>query len=266
VSRSGDVNAEDNINNFDFFRASEALTTTWKVEVVPHQLIRETTEIQTTGSGGFGTSSVQRKTFFDKADTIKINATSGRTVVEGKIPLWELPAGKFAPVIVLQTKRGAYQTYRVPYQGDDANKQLRGPELPAWFAGILDLFGVAAGVVSTQGRLEEALKDYVPESTWVPLPAFSATITVDKEEDGNGAELDLGYLDYTYELAMSEEIGQDSPGVGLLAMGPGIIGAETEVKGTLKVSGRDVETSLTIAGTLTTKPTGRRSPRSAAPP
>lgn len=319
VSRSGDVKAEDDLNTFDFFAAREALTTTWKVEVVPHQLsvalpgfdnpdgtpgesvtvsgpdaivaayliderrfqkdgfvggtdpleneelfdippddepaqlagllatIRETTKIQGQQNGFTFSTKKQRRVFVDPADTIAINNETGRTVVTGTMPIWDLPPGEFDPVIVLETQRGAYRVYDVPYEGADANKRLRGPELPPWFAGILDLLGIASGVASTQGRLEESFKEYVPEGSFIPLPDFSATVTVDKEND----DVDEGYLQYAFTLAMEQEVGQDSKADGLLALGTGLIGAKTKVEGKLTTDGKANATAFTLSGSIT---------------
>lgn len=319
VSRSGDVNAEDGIDTYGFFAAKEALTTTWKVEAIPHELnvtlpgydtsvgaplgdetltgpdaivaayliderrfqkdgfvggtdplenetvfdiptddnptelaqlvtaIRDATALQGEQVGFTFSASKQRRIFVDQADTITIDNDSGRTVVTGSMPIWELPPGEFDPVIVLETQRGAFRVYDVPYEGDDANKRLRGPELPPWFANVLDLLGIASGVASTQGRLEEAMKDYVPEGSFIPLPDFSATVTVDKEDE----EVDEGFLQYAFTLAMAQEIGQDSKAEGLLGLGPGIIGAETKVEGKLATDGKTNSTSFTVTGSIT---------------
>ncbi|GAB5559240.1 MAG: hypothetical protein SynsKO_08870 [Synoicihabitans sp.] len=319
VSRSGNVEAEKGINNFDFFAAKEALTTSWKVEADPYQLnvslpsyaggdgaygepetlagpdnivaayliderrfqkdgftgttdplenetvfaipaddepaelgklialIKDATQLQSDSGGSSGATTRQRRVFVDPADKIEIDATTGRTTVTGSFALWDLPPGEFDPVIVLETQRGAYKVYDVPYQNNDANKRLRGPNLPPWFANILDLLGVASGVASTQGRVQEALKDYVPEDNFVPLPDFSMNIEVDKEDP----EVDEGYLNYSLALAVTQEIGQESKGEGIIAMGPGIVGAKTKVEGKLGTNGKDGTIEFTIGGSIT---------------
>lgn len=324
VSRAGNVKLEESINNFDFFSAKEALTTTWTVEVTPHELnitlpgfdissdvpatdetltgpdaivaayliderrfnqdgfvggaikagdenddelfvipagdepkdlaellktINSATQVQGEQVGAFVSTSLQRRVFVDPAETIKINAETGRTVVTGSFPLWDIPAGAFEPVIVLKTQRGAFQVHKVSYTGENVDKQLTGPELPPWFANLLDLFGIASGVASTQNRVKEALKDYVPEDKFVPLPDFSMNITVDKDagkEAGNE-----GYLKYAVSLGMGEQIGQDSKADGLLAYGPGFLGAKISAKGELTTSGRDNITSFTLSADVT---------------
>jgi hypothetical protein len=319
VSRSGDVDAEKGINNFDFFAAEEALTTTWKIVADPHQLnlalpsyaggdgtygdpetlsgpdnvvaayliderrfqkpgftgsadplenetvfgipaddepaelgklieiIRDATQVQSDSGGSFGATTRQRRVFVDPADKITIDPATGRTTVTGSFALWDMPPGEFDPVIVLETQRGAYRVYDVPYTGDDANKRLRGPNLPPWFANILDLLGVASGVASTQGRIQEALEDYVPEDNFVPLPDFSMNIEVNKPDD----DVDEGYLNYALTLAMEQEIGQDSKAEGLLGLGPGIVGAETKVEGKLATNGEEGTIEFTIGGSIT---------------
>lgn len=319
VSRSGDVDAEKGINDFDFFAARDALTTTWKLEATPHILnvtlpgfdasagaptgdetltgpdaivgayliderrfqkdgfvggtdplenevvfdippddeptelsklistIREATKLQGEQVGFSFQTKSQRRIFVDSADTIKIDTESGRTVITGTMPIWDLPPGDFDPVIVLETQRGAYRVYDVPYEGADTNKRLHGPELPPWFANVLDLLGIASGIASTQGRLEETFKDYVPEGSFIPLPEFSATVTVDKEDD----MVDEGYLQYAFTLAMAQEIGQDSKAEGLLSLGPGIIGAKTKVEGKLTTDGKTNATAFTLTGSIT---------------
>lgn len=319
VSRSGDVNVEDGINNFDFFAAKDALTTNWKIVADPHQLnvtlpgyavsdgaladdetltgpdtivaayliderrfqkdgfaggtdpledetifsipaddepgslakmvaaIRSSTEVQGVQDGSFVSTSLQRRVFVDPADKIAIDPANGRTTITGSFALWDIPPGEFDPVIVLETQRGAYKVYDVPYEGDNANKQLRGPNLPPWFANILDLLGLASGVASTQGRIQEALEDYVPEDNFIPLPDFSMNIEVDKEDD----DVDEGYLNYSLTLAMSQEIGQEGKSEGLLGLGPGVVGAETKVEGKLGTNGKDGTIEFTVGGSIT---------------
>ncbi|WP_221031901.1 carboxypeptidase-like regulatory domain-containing protein [Actomonas aquatica] len=206
-------------------------------------IVKATTQIQSEQDGSFVSTSQQRRVFVDPADSIKIDATSGRTVVTGKMPLWDLPPGEFDPVIVLQTQRGAFLAYDVAYTGDDAPKRLRGPELPPWFANLLDLLGIASGIAGTQGRVQEALKDYVPEDKFIPLPDFSMTITVDKDDP----EKEEGYLKYALKLGMSEEVGQESKAAGLLSYGPGFLGVKLEASAELATNGRENTTAFTLA-------------------
>ncbi|GAB5559241.1 MAG: hypothetical protein SynsKO_08880 [Synoicihabitans sp.] len=318
VSRSGNVNAEKGINDYNFFAARDALTTTWKVEVTPHQLnlslpaysdgsgvlppdevldepdaivaafliderrfqkdgfvggtdplegetvfdippddneaewsdlvriIKETVEVPEGGNSGEISPGVQRRVFFDEADSITIDAESGRTVVTGTMPLWDLPPGKFDPVIVLETRRGAYRVYDVPYDGDDKNKQLRAPDLPPWFAGILDLLGLASGITSTDNRLEKAFKNYVPKGGFVPLSNFGMNITVDKPD----AAKDEGYLQYALDIGMAHEIGQSAKSDGMTSLGPGLVGGNVKVMGRLFTDGRNNRTSFTVSGEI----------------
>lgn len=91
---------------------------------------------------------------------------------EGKIPLWELPAGEFTPRVVVITKNGGvaiadYETPQVGGTDDDGNpnkaEPLRGMTLPRWAANILEIVGTASN-----------------------LPSFSAPENDDEDDDNPG--------------------------------------------------------------------------------
>lgn len=185
---------------------------------------------------------LRKRMFVTPAQEIVKDEATGNYIIRGKIQLWELPKGKFEPLLIVETERGAFDSWKVLYSGADAVKQLEGLALPSWLNGILDLLGIASGVRSTQ----ESLKDYIPDGKFLPLPEFSATIELDAEDPD--AEDPEGFINYSYSFAVQQTVGQQSQDSGILALGPGLIGVDVKGEALFEVVGRTASADFQITG------------------
>lgn len=171
------------------------------------------------------------------AQVTRLDSPESPMTAMGKLKVWELPAGLFKPVFVVETTAGAFQTFRVPLDGD----KLEGIPIPKWLGFAFNLIGVAAGVSATQ----EELAKYVPDSDLIPFPDFSATISTTEPEGGKS------YIDYEYELKVGAEIGQDGPQKGIAKLLPGKVGAQVEGSAKIKADGKKGSLALSLSGMAT---------------
>lgn len=159
------------------------------------------------------------------------------TTAMGKLKVWELPSGTFKPVFVVESTSGAFETFRVPLDGDT----LTGIPIPSWLGFAFNIMGFAAGVSATQ----EELAKYVPESDLIPFPDFSASISTTPPMDGKS------YIDYVYELKVGAEIGQQGPQKGIAKLLPGKVGAQVEGSAKIMADGKDGTIALSLSGMAT---------------
>ena len=166
------------------------------------------------------------------------HAGDGSTVtVNGSLQLSDLPAGIFRPVVAARTQRGQTAFKRAEF--DNATDQLHGIELPSWMATSLDLIATSAGAQKTK----EYFEDHLPNERFAMLPGFTGSIAAD----------DDGYMTYDYMVEINWKEGMDTPGGGMLSLGPGVLGLSLDAKLNFGVDGKNAKSVLNIFGNVKTK-------------
>lgn len=157
----------------------------------------------------------------------------------GTLNLWELPSGKFTPMVMTVTAGGAVSvlTYTLPPEArvDGKANGLREVGLPPWAASILDGIGVAATYAPD---VKKGVLLAIPKAWFIPLPAFEADI---KFTPVDPAHRSPGYLTYVYKIAGNWEEGVRGPGSGPLASAPSVLGLVFPGNPTAPVTGASIE-------------------------
>lgn len=156
---------------------------------------------------------------------------------QGKLQLWDLPAGKMEPMAIIVTMAGA--VLALDYLEPPNKPVLNGLRLPQWAAFLTDLVGTLAAA-SQDLKLEEVM---LPKGNIIPIPAgIVATITNDPH----------GFVNYKYALDVQWNEGQQAPRAGLFGLGPGWLGVKLKAGLTFSVEGdKDKTIALTASGELT---------------
>ncbi len=153
---------------------------------------------------------------------------------QGSLKLYELPAGRFLPMVLVVTERGAVaaKDYLVP----DGRKPLQGLQLPKWSATFLEVIGIA----STFAPDVDPSK-VTPQGRFVPLPDFDSGIDVNP----------TGYLTYTYQLGLAWTEGVKAPTSGILSAASKNMGLSFKATARFQVTGEDGKTALSVGGAVT---------------
>lgn len=197
---------------------------------------------------------------------------------EGKLPLWELPAGEFKPMAVVISKNGgvSIKDYELPDISVDGETKkpepLRGMTMPRWAANILEVVGTASNLPSfSEPPEDEDDENAEPQPTnrrvgaeslnknfgdrFLKLanaakiearigivPIDSSTNNVNRTVFNPTEDLLAGdhYLTYKYVLGVELPIGEDSPQRGPMSLASKFMG--------LKISGAGVDAEFEVAG------------------
>ncbi len=196
---------------------------------------------------------------------------------EGKLPLWELPAGELKLMAVVISKNGgvSIKDYELPDVTVDGETKkpapLRGMTLPRWAANILEVVGTASNLPSFNDPPDDDDEDGEPQPTnrrqgsedlnknfgdrFLKLansakiearigvvPTYSSTNNVNRTVFNPTEDLlsNDHYLTYKYVLGAELPIGEDSPQRGPMSLASKFMG--------LKVSGAGVDAEFEVAG------------------
>jgi len=194
---------------------------------------------------------------------------------EGKLRLWELPAGEFKPMAVVISKNGGvtFHDYELPdVPGDDGPKKaapLRGMTMPRWAANILEVVGAASTLPSvgapeededeeaqatTQrqgtGELNKNFGDrFLKLAQSGKIEARIGVVPINTAPDSESRYVfnptedllaDNLYITYKYVLGIELPIGEDSPQRGPMSLAAKYMG--------LKISGAGVDAEFEVSG------------------
>ncbi|OQX07408.1 MAG: hypothetical protein BWK80_49505, partial [Desulfobacteraceae bacterium IS3] len=189
----------------------------------PHQVYEFLDKII---SGEFPNVFYQRVLKFSEvsADTVKAEST---------VKLWQLPPDAFRPAFFVISKLGAVAIHEISYTGELEGKELSGVRMPPWMGFLADILGTVAGTQATAENLES----FLPKGRFLPLPKFTAEISL--EDD---------FLIYKYGLDVGLKEGMDGPSEELGALAPGIMGLSVSAGLAAGMDGQKREFSLSIKG------------------
>jgi len=141
----------------------------------------------------------------------------------------ELPPGKFEPVFVAVTERGAVSVF-TGFTYPTPGHVLDGRNHAGWF-GLLE--SMLSDIASAELDPTQLL-DFVPEGMFVPDALFEADIDLDPANPG--------FVDYAYELGTELTSGFKSGAAGVLSLLPGVIGVPARADA--RFGSRGVETQM----------------------
>lgn len=146
---------------------------------------------------------------FHQRVMIQQRPPDGVIEASGQIELWKLPPGAFKPIFVIVSQQGATAVY-TDFQYESPTHELTGAAIPPWMAFAADTISTISSAQTTAAQV----KNFMPEGRFTPLPAFTGVITNDSAH----------FIHYHYSMMAEWTEGLKTPGSGLLAFAPGILG------------------------------------------
>ncbi|MFH1807578.1 MAG: carboxypeptidase-like regulatory domain-containing protein [Pseudomonadota bacterium] len=151
-----------------------------------------------------------------------------------EVPLWRLPPGEFAPLVVAVSAQGGVSTLAYADPGD--HPILRGAAVPEWAQSMLNVIGTIDAY-----NLGDAVNNLIPAGPIQASGTFGSAIGIRPDQT----------LTYTYELGVTFKDAQDGPQSGLMSLAGGLIGLAATGKVKFDVDGGAGTVMVSGSGSLT---------------